>query len=598
MKFKIAHKGLVLIAVPLAIELMILGGLARLLSESEHATAKESRAREIMFQTSELRRLVEETLFTAGGFNAMRLPDSFRRYVENKKDVRQAEASIRTRINSDREKLLFDNLAQDIDKSFQLMDSSMEFFKTASEDTGEHRFRELEREMRVIKESLRDKSALLTQEAALAKQNSELMNGVSRQNLKGLLGLALGLNVFAAIALTVYFGRGITGRLKTLTTNSVRLASGQELLAPISGNDELFDLDKAFRWMAKELAESARKERAMIENAVEVICSIAKDGQFLKVNPASLTVWGYPADDLTGQRYISIVRESDRDKTTEAVSAAIEKQLPLSFECGIKKKDGTFAEVKWSGGWSSQEQSLFCVLHDITEMKRIEKMKQDFVAMISHDLRTPLTSVQIFLEMISEGFFENDHAKQRDKAKRSETDVARLIELINNLLDVEKLEAGNMEILPSDTLTSMISERSINSVQALAEKKKIKIVDESQKIDLYADEDMLVQVIVNFLSNAIKFSPEGSTIRVAAFSKDRQVEFQVIDEGRGIGPDHIHKVFDRFSQVEADDQRKKGGSGLGLAVCKSIVEAHKGEIGVLSEEGKGSTFWFRVPEES
>ncbi len=587
-----------MIAVPLLIELAILAGLALLLSESEHATVKESRAREIMLETSELRRLIEEALFTAGGFNAMRLPDSFRRYADNKNNVRQAEKRLRIHIGSDREKLLYDTLAQNIDKSLQLMDSSMEFFKTASTDSGEHRFRELEREMRVIKESLRDKSTQLTQEAALAKQNSEMMNDASRQNLKGLLGLALGLNVFAAIALTVYFGRGITGRLKTLTTNSVRLASGQDLLAPISGNDELFDLDKAFRWMAKELAESARKERAMIENAVEVICSIAKDGQFVKVNPAALTVWGYPPDDLTGQRYISIVRESDRDKTAEAVGAAIEKQVPLSFECGIKKKDGTFAEVKWSGGWSSKDQALFCVLHDITEMKRIEKMKQEFVAMISHDLRTPLTSVQIFLEMVSEGFFENDLQKLRVKAKGSENDVGRLIGLINNLLDVEKLESGNMEIIPSDTLASMIADRSINSVQTLAESKKITIVDESKKIDLYADEDMLVQVLVNFLSNAIKFSPESSTIRVAAFANNGHVEFRVIDQGRGIRPEHIKRVFDRFSQVEADDQRKKGGSGLGLAVCKSIVEAHKGEIGVFSEEGKGSTFWFKVPEES
>ncbi len=216
--------------------------------------------------------------------------------------------------------------------------------------------------------------------------------------------------------------------------------------------------------------------------------------------------------------------------------------------------------------------------------------------MVSHDLRTPLTSVQAFLEMVSQGIYDNNPEKIRSKAKHSEADIGRLITMINSLLQLEKMEAGHIEIVQANTQVEDVVERAINSVVSLAERTNITLQTKVCDAVIYADEDQLIQVLVNLLSNAIKFSNANSSVIVEAVELDEAVEFRVIDSGRGIAADFIDKVFDRFKQVELSDSRVKGGTGLGLAVCKMLVEAHDGRIWVTSVEGKGSTFHFLIPK--
>jgi two-component system, OmpR family, sensor histidine kinase VicK len=169
--------------------------------------------------------------------------------------------------------------------------------------------------------------------------------------------------------------------------------------------------------------------------------------------------------------------------------------------------------------------------------------------------------------------------------------------MINTLLDVERMESGNMEMNKEVAEISTIVSQAVNSVGYLAEKSGIKIVSEFEPIEAFADAGSLVQVMVNLLANAIKFSPSGSTITISALETPHFIEVRVSDQGRGIPKDALPSVFDRFKQVEASDRTEKGGSGLGLAICKSIIEAHGGIIGVESAEGKGTTFWWRLPVE-
>src|SRR5262249_34672073 len=141
-----------------------------------------------------------------------------------------------------------------------------------------------------------------------------------------------------------------------------------------------------------------------------------------------------------------------------------------------------------------------------------------------------------------------------------------------------------------------VIQRSIDSVQTFAEQSGVRLEAEESGAIVFADEDRLVQVLVNLLSNAVKFSPKESAVTVAAEENGNSVEVKVIDRGRGIPPKFKDSIFDRFKQVEDDDERKKGGTGLGLAICKAIIQGHSGTIGVESEEGQGSTFWFRLPK--
>jgi len=200
--------------------------------------------------------------------------------------------------------------------------------------------------------------------------------------------------------------------------------------------------------------------------------------------------------------------------------------------------------------------------------------------------------------MIGQGMLGdlNETGKERTQvAKRS---ITRLVALINDLLDLERLRCGEVSLNKQSIDLNDVVKQSIDSVKSFAENHKVAL--EAQKIDakVNADSARLVQVLVNLISNAVKFSPENSKVSVAACTVDGFVELQVQDQGRGV-PEHLQEaIFDRFKQVKTSDATEKGGTGLGLAICRSLVEQHQGTIGVRSKDGEGSTFWFRIPLDS
>ena len=240
------------------------------------------------------------------------------------------------------------------------------------------------------------------------------------------------------------------------------------------------------------------------------------------------------------------------------------------------------------------------VFHNMAEaLADAARRKAELVSMVSHDLRTPLTSVQASLTILSEGVLGTLPARACKEVCTAENNTTRLINLINDLLDIEKMEAGKLAIDCRLVEVVPLFDRAVESVKAFAQKQSvnIKIIDADMRI--YADGDRIIQVLVNLLSNAIKFSPAESTIALEAVPVENKfVELRVIDQGRGIPDSFLKSMFQRFQQVDAiDDAKKKKGTGLGLAICKSLVELHGGEIGVRSGEGQGSTFWFRIPQE-
>lgn len=243
------------------------------------------------------------------------------------------------------------------------------------------------------------------------------------------------------------------------------------------------------------------------------------------------------------------------------------------------------------------------VFHDMAdaldEAKRKEKeaeaLKQEFLAMVSHDLRTPLTSVHGSMVLLSHGALGELPREAGELIGSTEREIQRLKNLVNDLLDVAKMESGKLEIVKRQILIDDIFEQAYDSLKTFAEGNRVKLEIADCDLTVQADGDRMVQVLVNLMSNAVKFSEPGSTVTVNAKNGFEFVEIEVIDTGRGIPAEFQESIFDRFKQVDAESDTRKGGTGLGLPICKMIVEQHGGKIGVRSKSGEGSTFWFTIP---
>lgn len=226
-------------------------------------------------------------------------------------------------------------------------------------------------------------------------------------------------------------------------------------------------------------------------------------------------------------------------------------------------------------------------------VKKADKNRQDFISMVSHDLRSPLTSLAAMLSVLDSGVLGELPEKAQRRVRSAQANVERLMHLADELLDIRKLEEGKMDVSIEPRGLLAIIEKASQSVEDLADKKSVKIERPDKDVSVMADENRLIQVLINLLSNAIKFSHRDGVVTIRIEESTDEVEVQVIDRGRGMSLQNRSAVFDRFRQTESG--RSAGGSGLGLNIAKAIVEAHDGAIGFDSREDQGSTFWFRIP---
>ncbi|HEY9676390.1 MAG TPA: PAS domain-containing sensor histidine kinase [Drouetiella sp.] len=416
------------------------------------------------------------------------------------------------------------------------------------------------------------------------------------RELKQAIELSLVASVILAICTTAYFNVSTRKHLRTLMKNTTSLAAGKPPVEHVSGKDELAQIDEIYHQMYQDLQILRQKERAILDNASQVICSLDKDLKITDINDASNKVWGISPAQLLGNRFLELLPDEDKAEIRSTLQSAMRNKTEARFEARIIKVDKSLCETAWSATWSEAQNSLYCVVTDISEQKELERMKQEFVSMISHDLRTPLNSVLAAIELVTSGHFSLDDQVQiyMDRAHRN---LKYSLSLINQLLEIEKMESGHIKLEIDVTSTKEIITKAVEAVLDLSNSKQITIKMPETNFELIGDTDRLVQVTINLLGNALKFSPNGSEILITEEEKQDCLRVTIADRGRGIPRDQQSGIFERFKQVNPADRVEKQGTGLGLAICKTIVEAHNGRIGVVSEPGAGSSFWFEIPKD-
>lgn len=418
-----------------------------------------------------------------------------------------------------------------------------------------------------------------------------------RNQQAGMLIASLFISLLVCIALGLAFSRGIARRLQVIERNMSHLEKQEPLEEPLSGSDEIAHLDQYFYSMVRSLRELKRKEGAVFDNAQDVMCSLQLDGTISHINAAGQQLWGLSRQQLLGKSFFALVPDSCRQDLSAAFQASPEGDLSLVIESTVVGSDGSQHDVRWSVSRVGDHQTVLAIGHDISERKKLERLKREFLSMVSHDLRTPLTAVSANTEVLQAGIYGQLPEVASKMLAVSLRSCHRLLNLVNDLLDMEKLAAGQMPLSIQNELALPVLERSVEDVSTLAADKQIKIsMDAPADLYIKADANRLVQVMVNLLSNAIKFSQPGSAIVLSAEQRNAFVEFKVQDFGRGIPEDQLTTVFEPYRQVKGSDQRV--GTGLGLTICKQILEQHEGEIGVASTVGKGTTFFFRIPAAS
>jgi len=578
------------VAVPLVFELSCVGVLVPVWQESRNQTERELHDKEIVAEVNNLMRLtitvatLSLTLMEQGG-------QPFK--DERDRDLAELERRIR----------ILDEMAQGdpLIKSFVAKAAAhLHKINRASEtinvtkDMGEVGralyFRDLNHEIHQFSAEM---TKFLETQSLQAKA-LHLAQASSQRTINLILLTLIFSSISLAVGLALYFNMQAARRLSKVMGSITSLAAGHYGSLPLAGEDEFALLDQDIHSMAAKLLEATRKERAVVENAVDVIFSINTKGQFTAVNPAAAGIWGYREANLLSMTITDVLAEGSRQNVIQQLREAAIRQKPCTLEAQTIAANGTNVEQLWSVSWSKTEQTLFCVAHDISERKRVEQLKQEFVAMITHDLRTPLASIKAMLELLAQPN-SNLSPEWRERVKQAEESSARLISLINDLLDLEKMQAGKLVIAPDICLIDDLVESSIETLQSFAESRNISISHQKSGLVVVADERRLVQVIVNLLSNAIKFSPPGSPITIGSIAVAKLVELRITDRGRGIPQDKVRTIFDRFEQLSGLDTGARGSTGLGLAICQEIIKAHGGNIGVESQEGAGSTFWFRLP---
>jgi len=399
-----------------------------------------------------------------------------------------------------------------------------------------------------------------------------------------------------AIAVAIFISRATTGPVKELTQMAKRMAQGElDQKVRVSSKDEVAELAGAFNQMAAKVKEmvgllTAERDKmfAILSSVADGILLFDSEGRVTMINQAASKILQLGDDKMLGHTFIEVVHDHELDdvlqrslKTGEQQTGLVETQLGKQFL-------GVIATPL-----RGQSGSVV-LLQNLTELQRLQTVRRDFVANISHELRTPVASLKVLAETL-QGEALDDVTAGREFVTKINIETDRLAQMVNELSELSRIESGKVHLNVQSIDIDEAAMRVVERLKAQADRGRLSLVMDipANLPRALADKERVEQVLMNLLHNAIKFTPPQGTINVSARAEGDIVLVAVSDTGVGIPADDLPRIFERF--FKADKARVGGGTGLGLAISKHLVEAHGGKIWAESTEGKGSTFTFTLP---
>ena len=418
------------------------------------------------------------------------------------------------------------------------------------------------------------------------------------------LSVALGLMFLIAAIASTMLCKSITRPIDSIMDVTSRLRENDySSRVNTEPKGEIGDLSRSINALAaslqrqmKEIEENEQQLTSIISNMVSGVMLINQDGKVVLLNSAMERFLSQHKDKIIGQPYEKVGERFALSPHIRTVLESNEKvhEEVHSYYPQERIMDAHLAPY-YGQGW--QQRGVIIVLHDITDIRRLEKMRSDFVANVSHELKTPVTSVRGFSETLMSGEV-TDEETTRQFLKIIHDESQRLDRLIKDLLNLSKIEKKEMPLsLETVNMTALVHEVSVTLQGAVEEKKtRLLLPDPSKDVYLQGDEDRLRQIILNLVGNGINYTAEGGTVKVSLKENVEKVRLIIQDDGIGIPEESLPRIFERFYRVDRARSRHSGGTGLGLAIVKHLIESHHGRIEVESREGEGTTFTVILPK--
>lgn len=378
------------------------------------------------------------------------------------------------------------------------------------------------------------------------------------------------------------------------------------------------------RMQAEAALRQSEEQLRLITNTLPVLIAYVDHQQRYRFNNQAYEDWlGQSPNTIAGQVLQQVWGQECYQRMQVHVETALAGQT-VTYENEIILKDGNVRSVDVTyiphRDGDATVKGFFALTSDISDRKAIERMKDEFISIISHELRIPLTSLHSALKILATGRLGALSSEGQHMLAIADDSTERLVRLVNHVLDLQRIESGNVQMERQVCHAASLITQAAEAMQAMAQQHGVTLVTQAEDIAIWADADYVLQTLTNLLSNAIKFSAPGATVWLSVDPHEQtslrkpqtsnlkpqtsklktqnpspEVVFRVRDEGQGIPADQLERIFERFQQVDSSDSRKKGGTGLGLAICRKIIEQHSGRIWAESTPGAGSTFAFTLP---